>query len=403
MPSLEILIIPGAKLHLMSNEELKKLVLNNPRLRILDIADNGFINLPGEMFKMNANLEILNISSNKIHEIDLDLSYSTELRVIDLRNNLVMETISDAFLKSVAKITEMTHLDIILSGNNLKCDCNLLQLVSIFNVSTSAECNLNSENHLIDTNKNDSLSSLLKEACKSEQKLDLLIIIGGSSLFVLISGLIAVCCFIQFCRRRKLQNPGDWIITLAENTPKRDHVPTFIVFLAYCSHNSSFVMNTLYPRLNKKLMTLLNQHDKEKLIIAYDKKFLAGEAIDVLIHQAIENSYVTVAVISDEFLKSSWCSFEVKMAYTSNVPLIPLYLNKCNPDNLSGIFKLLYNTRVRLLWPDSKDLGRHDLTKQEEKVIDVLCNNVIAYVTQTKQQDINNGNNDINEEIETQM
>jgi len=165
---------------------------------------------------------------------------------------------------------------------------------------------------------------------------------------------------------------------LSQTQRKRE--PVFIVFLAYCSNDSEFVLQSLYPKLEEKLRALLKKHDANKLVIINDKHFLPGMPISDIICKAIEQSYVTVAVISDQFVDSVWCDFEVKTAYTTKVPIIPLYISKVDRTKLGGIFKLLYDTQVRLIWPNELPLSKKEQSIAENKVLDTLCANIQVYV-----------------------
>jgi len=380
MPSLEIIIVPGARLSLLQSHQLVGLIKNNLRLRIIDLSDNNIGNIPSDMFVVHLNLEILNISRNKLSDINIDFTKNNKLREIDLRYN-VFDEIHDAFIKSILTLNVSGDHRLLMNGNILKCNCNLLKIAQLQHVTTVASCFHEGQLFDLSTIATSYLAVYpdLEEVCREETASAPVIgyAIGGT--LGLIS-IIVIMIVVLLCRRGicfQKRNPT-WIVTLEQTQRKRE--PTFIVFLAYCSTDSEFVLQYLYPKLEDKLRGMLQEHDANKLIVIHDKHFLPGMPISDIICEAIEGSYVTVAVISDQFVNSAWCDFEVKTAYTTKVPIIPLYISKVDRTQLGGIFKLLYDTKVRLVWPNEHPSDKTQQAKAENKVLDTLCANIKVYV-----------------------
>ena len=155
--------------------------------------------------------------------------------------------------------------------------------------------------------------------------------------------------------------------------------PTYAVFLAYCHEDSEFVVRKLYDSLEKYLREYLPDKNKNTLTLLYDKNFLPGEDLHDVCKAAVINSYVTVAIVSNSFLRSNWCSYEMQTAIEADVPIIPLYLNKCDGNNLSGILKLIYDKKVRLLWPQAT-LTSESIIGDELELIKFLATTVATYV-----------------------
>ncbi|XP_053380838.1 toll-like receptor 4 [Mercenaria mercenaria] len=388
MPSLQVLRLAGFHLNRLSNEHIGKLVSRNYNLTELDISHNELTTLPKKMFIENIFLEYLNISWNKLTVFETDLSSCEHLLSVDLQQNLVI-------VIDVIVIQHFTFLgrniEINLNGNELECNCNLLTLTKDVNVTiTPFRCTYKGESKLI---TKDVSETFLQNVCDAQEQNDSMIILLVATLGVLGTALIIIAAVIIYRKRKRsilrksVHGNMPVVIKLTdcnrlEESPSRN--PKFVVFLAYCSRDSEFVLKKIYEKLNLKLLQLLKDTDYVKdpdhLIIIYDKHFLAGIDIDEICRVAITESHVTVAVVTENFLESSWCNLEVKMAISSKIPLLPLFIKKCDPKKLTGFLRVMYEEKVRLLWPDTSLLDEALAEAEENKLLDTLCTHIITYV-----------------------
>ena len=67
---------------------------------------------------------------------------------------------------------------------------------------------------------------------------------------------------------------------------------------------------------------------------------------------AVHESYVTVAIVSDNFIDSSWCKYELEKAVEANVPIIPIYIAGRNANMLNGILKDVLERSEPTIWPE---------------------------------------------------
>jgi len=247
------------------------------------------------------------LSSNRMNLEGVYLRYSTSVKI------------NDTLEKNILTVNETRELRLLMYGNDLGCD--ILKVAQLRHITTVASCF--HEGQMFDLN---TISTSYQQGdpnpeavCKEDTASVLGYAIGGSVGFVIVTIIVVVGILLYrrgMCFRK--ENPT-WIVTLSQTQRKRE--PVFIVFLAYCSNDSEFVLQSLYPKLEEKLRALLKEHDANKLVIINDKHFLPGMPISDIICKAIEQSFVTVAVISNQFVNSVWCDFEVKTAYTSKVPI----------------------------------------------------------------------------------
>jgi toll-like receptor 13 len=80
-------------------------------------------------------------------------------------------------------------------------------------------------------------------------------------------------------------------------------------FISYANEDLRFILDVMMPKLEGHGLKLC----------LHDKDFLPGNNIADNILQAIRDSRKTVAVISEQFLKSEWCLFEFNMARMESI------------------------------------------------------------------------------------
>lgn len=384
MTDLEVLLISGCRLYEFSQAQLSSMVSKNRLLKVLDISSNRLSSLPTDIFAGNENLEVVDISDNNLADFNVDLSEHYKLRRLDLSSNK-LQSIADSVFEDVKEISVNSTLTINLQDNNsLRCTCNIINLVSMVTNQSVVECQLDGKVYRVGNYTDEDLPDELQELCNRKSKgLSVVSIfaIAFGSLFV-----VVVASAVIFCLSKR--NSGNirnnlTLITLPGANRRRLKEPKFTVFLAYCYKDYDFAVLKLYPIINKKLKALFKRDD-DNLIVVNDSHFLPGVNIDVLIANAIQESFVTLAVISKDFLESSWCQYEVLKTFTENIPLIPLYISKLDPRELKGIYKELYYTRCRLMWPCDPSLPTSECEKAEKDTIELLCNSIVGHVMQTK-------------------
>ena len=165
------------------------------------------------------------------------------------------------------------------------------------------------------------------------------------------------------------------------NSRKRRR-PHFAAFLAYCHNDSDFVINKLYEPLQQYLHRALPNWSPESLTLLYDKHFLPGQSLDEICRAAVYDSYVTIAIVSDSFIQSPWCLYEMENAVAANVPVIPLYLTHRDITCFSGIMKHVYDKHVRTFWPQSvKKSGQ--MTSEELDVVHNIGFSAATYIQES--------------------
>lgn len=388
MPSLMTVRIPGTGLNALSLEHIENLFVNNKDLTNLDISFNKLTVIPFDMFVGNKFIETLNASNNQLREFNLNLSNCNQIRTVDLTNNRLKE-IDVVVTRHILSING--SVKIYLGGNVLNCECHLLDFFLGENIWFDyKECIFEGEWRSL----HDITPKLMEEICSKKTNLTLIIIGVTSGIAVIVIIFVVTVWKLRKRNSNSTSNqqgmeerPPISVVIPISNVKVNARKPKFVVFLAYSSLDSDFVVDKIYLKLNEKLKFILPHRNPEQLIILYDKHFLAGIDIDEICRLAILESHVTVAVVTENFLNSPWCNLEVKMAMSSKVPLLPLFVSKFNSERLTGFLRVIYDEKVRLVWPDTTNLDHDEALEVENDTLDVLCSHIIAYVKQNSYQE----------------
>nr|CAD7417701.1 unnamed protein product [Timema cristinae] len=120
----------------------------------------------------------------------------------------------------------------------------------------------------------------------------------------------------------------------------------------FSGSDRTFVVGELLP-------TLENGPEKYKLCL-HERDFPLGSFITHNIIEAMQNSRFTIVVLTDSFVQSQWCKWELDMANhklfeESREFLILVELQRLNRVELPRHLKYLMDTRTYLEWPSPGD------------------------------------------------
>ena len=126
------------------------------------------------------------------------------------------------------------------------------------------------------------------------------------------------------------------------------------LFVSYNRHDYQWVITVLQPKLEDELGLRLCLHHRD---------FRLGEIITEQIVESIESSKKTLFILSQSFLASTRCLFEIQMAqsclYTSGKDVILLALLEPLPDRMvSKTLKGLLETKTYVEWTENDTNGQ---------------------------------------------
>ena len=136
-----------------------------------------------------------------------------------------------------------------------------------------------------------------------------------------------------------------------EENASTDKIFNYDIFISYSDHNREWVLNSLLPNLESKPKVNVCLHERD---------FQVGISILENIISSIDRSRCILLVISQSFLRSQWCQFELHLAQhrlleTRREELILLFLEEIPRIKRPKTLQYLMRTKTYILWPKRND------------------------------------------------
>ena len=427
MESLESVNASGNQLFLTDKTGFAELFIHNNNLKRVDLSRNEISEVPYNLFYQNSLLQSIDLSNNKLQYLNLNLTVCKSLLHLSLSNNFFKHIGGEGKISLEFVPTHHILLTIseISTETGLTCKCMPLNNKNRHWTKTSNLSMIENECNGAIANKNNADVSLIScsstvpediaSSSKSADKQSKVYLTIGISIPVCALGISLIIVIIIIRRRhsRKITEAEEYSLqeeivlpesdreTIDDSRRERsvpDHVyfiglseasfktsasnrnPNFAAFLAYSHEDRDFVINKLYGPLQKQLCDSFPDWNEEFLTVLYDKNFLPGQCTMDVCRTAVYSSYVTVAIVSNAFSRSTWCHYEIETAIEARVPIIPVYLSDVDADRFPAILKYIYENNVRIFWPETTDSRK--LSKEEISVVRDLAFSVSTYVNQ---------------------
>ncbi|XP_052086570.1 toll-like receptor 4 [Mytilus californianus] len=279
----------------VNDEFLKQLF----EVKHIDFSDNGFVTFNQNMFvSQYRSLISLELSKNKFSRFPIQISkFSTLMKLSVVQNRIAYLQKSDMNQLENYLRKNNVKFELLFNGNRFVCNCDSIDFLRwLQETKVALDKNRNYSCVYIDNSQKNTVYAykhleFIESKCLSKIWLTITIIVVVVFLFIFTA---SVCHSIQ---RRKYRH-----YTALEGDSKEYK---YNAFVAYCNKDEEWVCGSLVNYLEKKNGLALCLHDRD---------FAAGKLIMDYIIDAIFESKKVVLVISEEFLKSSWCEFELEMA-----------------------------------------------------------------------------------------
>jgi len=130
-----------------------------------------------------------------------------------------------------------------------------------------------------------------------------------------------------------------------------DKIFNYDIFISYSDHDREWVLNSLLPNLESKSKVNVCLHERD---------FQVGISILENIISSIDRSRCILLVISQSFLRSQWCQFELHLAQhrlleTRREELVLLFLEEIPKLKRPKTLQYLMRTKTYILWPKRND------------------------------------------------
>lgn len=277
-------------------------------LEVLDMSFNKILSLPKLLLKNQNKLEYLNASNNRLSEWFVDVKHMSNLTYLDLSDNK-FATISPRACNQLEKLFQR-NLTIDLSRNGLACTCEnqmfviwMLKYKSHFKDIENYTCS--STNALFKFKTFESSVNTLQKQCASY----LGWYIGCSvTLAIFITFVISLVLVKNKWKIRYLIYKSKQKFGIV--TPFNRYLPTgmhyeYDAFLSYSGQELMFVLKEVMPRL--EVNTSLK-------LIGRDRDYLPGIPKVDSIMNGLQESKRTICIVSKKYLESKWRDYELNMA-----------------------------------------------------------------------------------------
>jgi len=316
------------------------------------------------------------LSFNKLTSITFRLQHLHQLRWLNLFKNEIKlsESLFKGELSSLVmyqKTHSNTTVNVNLVGNPLICSmtCDIKAVVTwllehkIEIRFSPLSCKLRHNSRTI----NNLTLNAVEELCSAPPNMGIAFFLGAISAAVLIITAVAIYRHqLSLQRERRILN---MIRNYKEDAP-RDRFP---VFLSFCSSNADFVMENVYEKLNHRLQELL---ETQRRCVAHgDIDFRPGSLVIEEMVRCISKCDVVIACVSNDFLRSPWCTDEVRITHVQRKPIMLMFLEEADSKLLAKSILLLYFlTACRAKWTEVD--GRLELQPDWH----VFCRSVVSHM-----------------------
>ena len=377
-------------------------------LRWIDLSNNNLEDLPKDFFLKNVHIQKIVLASNALRDLQMDLSSLRNLTHFDASHNLLTQMSKQTRdeLDAIVRSRHNGSLSVNLNGNPFVCTCDSLSFMewawskrlrkptTIVLVDLNQySCNWNGENRKWRDANLDDMSKALRVKC------NLKVIITAACVTVAVIPLTIL--LIVFIRNHKWDIKF-WFLNLVMNR-KKYYLERYsrrpVVYDAFVAYHE-----TDLPWIRHQLLTNVNDDEEgenQLQLCLHHRDFMPGIPIEENIIQSIKLSRKTILVISTEFMKSSWCHFEVQMARAESFDsgcdiIIPILLEQESEimacPEMNDTLKNILRKRTYLEWSDNEGKRRVmwrrlvqaiKQTPDEEK----LCDCGRAWLREMDQQD----------------
>ncbi|XP_070567939.1 toll-like receptor 4 [Ptychodera flava] len=359
-------------IHTRCNQTTNRIIFQSfVGLEYLIVSHSGITALCQFYFQRLVNLRFIDLSYNKIPFVRKDMfEYNTKLSTIDLSNNVI--TMLDP-----ATFKQMTYLSALYFSNNpLNCDCDkeYIQkwMKSSKNVTFTTDGSLPWQTYICAEPSSLSGKPFImidhhRIACYGTQ-------IRLIAIFVLIIPILFVSRIVWKKRWHLLYNAYKKINKIKQRYPlyfrlEDDKEYDFDAFVSFSEGDSDWVDEQLQPFMEDKLEMRLCIHTRD---------FHGGKDIFANIEENIKKSRKIIFIVSEKFIKSSYCDLEMRLAFSMMLHalhdesiLVFIMLEKVSLKDMSDILKFFVNTKTYLAWPegDEKEDERQQFWEQLKGIV----------------------------------
>ncbi|XP_078728576.1 toll-like receptor 2 [Lampetra fluviatilis] len=270
-------------------------------LQSLDVSNNEIQNVGNKLMKFE-NLKELYLSNNKLSTIPVQLPQALPwLKVLTIAGNILW-TVEPSVLH---RLGNLTLLD--MKGNPFYCTCNIRHFVTFCENSSPLRiegwpAEYHCSNPENEVGKQLSSVSFPTLYCDTTMKS----VIACVTTFVCTALLVGLCWYLDALWYVRMT--WAWLQAKRRNfLSDPDGNKDYDAFVSYSQHDAAWVMEQLLPELESHSVPPFR-------LCVHERDFVPGRHIMDNIIDCIEQSRKTLFVISQSFVESEWCHYELYFA-----------------------------------------------------------------------------------------
>lgn len=325
-------------------------------LRILYLNHNRMTVLHGFEFETLSNLRELYLDHNEIATVtNITFVPLKSLEVLHLHHNRIGEY-------QVWMLSLNRHLgDVRLGYNPWSCNCKYIEdfydwLQSAKHVQDieNLRCSSNQTHGLLVRSFNSSTLCNNRSSVTYFQAVFIedympVMITAPTVLLLVVLVLIIVCIYRKEVKVWLFTKYGVRLFHRKQYTTENEKL--FDAFVSYCKKDEAFIAQILAPELECG-------NPPYRLCLRYRDLPSAGYVAEA-ISEAIECSHRTIVVLSEQFLKSEWCRFELKTAHRESQRnpkhrLIVTLLDRISFKEMDPDAKMCFHSSPVVRWGDKR-------------------------------------------------
>ncbi|XP_053390792.1 toll-like receptor 7 [Mercenaria mercenaria] len=369
-PNIKILDLSFNRLFKMAknNDSLFETLLKSlSHLQYISLSGNNLNTVPMKMFGTNVDLEIIDLSSNKLRQVTFSLKYLGKLQVLILRNNLIhiLDETSISHLDSIYRHND-SYLTLILMGNNLSC--------SICDAKTFIKWLLHTKIVNI-TSQN--LTCTIGDGEQTAIELSTLDLLQNVCYFVFYN--VIICLSVTFISVltafASVKACKQWYRDQAIKRLQDGHGKyEYAVLLVYHHDDNTFVEHYVVRQLEKEIKNITNIRTRN--LITKSEEVKPSDTFIAALERVVHTATVVIAIMSRNFLEDPILKIFIEGVRDTGKPII-CFLKTERPgldrEKLTPGMRQLLRTRPKFIWRE----------ENEEYIMwstwENICNTILDY------------------------
>lgn len=347
----------------------KRVFQNLTKLQVLDLSLNNLLHVNADMLQTQTDLRELDLGSNRLQSVSIDLQYHRELRRLDLRKNM-MTTLTLSERRALDELADRHHFRLLLQGNPLACSCFNLDVVPwLWHTKVQLDGDGRPANYTCTTEKGEVTSTEVVMAQWLERWRGC---VGGQIFSIALSAFLVQILLLTiafFISRSWTQLYYAWRAIRNLRLPRRQNFWKD-AYLVYADADDDVSLACLTLR-----QILEERHGVRLLLRNRDE---VGGHIAENIVQHIDDSWKVVLLVTQAFSQDDWaCGFAVTQAQRSisaNMPDRVIVLFFEDPSRLPAMPPLQMLLRMV---PEKNILYVRPGTPQDHDVWKILADMIL--------------------------